>query len=193
MRVFVATLLLVAHGAPAGADQQTSVRSQAASLRGQAYEQAYNLDHDRALALFRRALALDPNSPATHRGIATISWLNVAFTRGTVTVDEFLGGAPRRTIELPPPPAEQARAFAEHASKALELAEARVRATPSDPDAHYEVGSTVGLQASYMASVEGRLFAAFRAAGRLSRRAGGSRADQSSVTSPRAAGRLSCR
>jgi tetratricopeptide (TPR) repeat protein len=41
-----------------------------------------------------------------------------------------------------------------------------VRANPRDPNAHYETGATVGLQASYTASVEGKLFAAFRAAKR---------------------------
>ena len=169
MRVFGVALLIALTGAPSaeGAGQPaTPGRGQAASLRSQAYELAYNLDHDEALAVFRRALVLDGGSGSTHRGIATISWLNVAFTRGTVTVDEFLGGAPRRTIELPPAPPEQARAFSEHASKALDLAEARVSANPADPDAHYELGATVGLQASYMASVDGRLFAAFRAAKR---------------------------
>ena len=145
----------------------TSARADEASrLRSQAYELAYNLDHDQALALFEQALAAGGEVPATHRGIATISWLSIAFRRGTVTADEFLGGAPRRTIELPPPPQEQARRFSHHASRALELAETRVRANPDDPNAHYELGATIGLQASYMASVEGKLFAAFRAAKR---------------------------
>ena len=158
-RVIGAVVLLVLLSGPAAADQT-------AVLRSQAYERAYNLDHDEALVLFRRALELDTDSAATHRGIASVSWLNVAFRRGTVTADEFLGGAPRKTIELPPPPPEQAQLFARHVDRALALAEARVRANPRDPNAHYELGATVGLRASYMASVEGRLFAAFRAAKR---------------------------
>lgn len=159
MRGAAAAVVMALIGAPVQADE-------AAALRQRAYDQAYNLDHEESLALFRRALALDPRSPATHRGIATISWLNVAFLRGTVTVEEFLGGAPRKAIELPPAPPVQAKTFAEHSARALALAEERLRQNPSDPDAHYEIGSTVGLQASYMASVEGKFFAAFRAAKR---------------------------
>jgi tetratricopeptide (TPR) repeat protein len=159
MRVLIAVALLSLGGAAAHAQD-------AAVLRTQAYERAYNLDHEEALQLFRRALTAAPDSAATHRGIATISWLNIAFQRGTVTADEFLGGAPRRAIEVPSPPKEQASLFAEHVARALELSEARVRSHPNDAAAHYEVGATVGLQASYIASIEGRLFAAFRAAKR---------------------------
>jgi tetratricopeptide (TPR) repeat protein len=159
MRAFLSAVLwLVISGAAHAQD--------AATLRTRAYEHAYNLDHDEALRLFERALAASPDSPATHRGIAAINWLNIAFQRGTITVDEFLGGAPRRTIEVPAPPREQAAQFAQHVARALELSEARVRSNPSDAAAQYELGATVGLQASYMASVEGRLFAAFRAAKR---------------------------
>lgn len=153
--------ILLASAAPlfAGSDE-------AETLRLQAYDAAYDLDHDEAVALFRRALALAPDDPESHRGLATISWLNIAFSRGLVTADEFLGGAPRQTLELPKPPAEPARLFQEHITRALQLAEARVRANPRDPDAHYELGAVVGLQASYTASIEGKLFAAFRAARR---------------------------
>ena len=159
MRTGLAVILVMAAAAPVRADQ-------ASELRVQAYEHAYNLDRDRATDLFQRALALDRESAATHRGIATLNWLHITFRRGTVTADEFLGGVPQRMIELPAPPAEEARLFAEHAGRALALAEARVRADPSDAAAHYDLGATVGLQSSYMASVEGRLFAAFRAAKR---------------------------
>jgi tetratricopeptide (TPR) repeat protein len=159
MRAFIAAAVLSLAGGAAHAQD-------AAALRAQAYERAYNLDHDEAMELFRRALAAAPDSAATHRGLATITWLNIAFQRGTVTADEFMGGAPRRTIEVPPPPKQHAALFAQHVARALELSEARVRSHPTDASAHYEVGATVALQASYVASIEGRLFAAFRAAKR---------------------------
>ena len=159
IRPLAAILALAASCTPASADQ-------AAALRSKAYDAAYNLDHDEAMTQFRRALALAPDSPESHRGVATVSWLNIAFSRGLVTADEFIGGAPRQTLELPEPPAEPARLFHRHAARALELAEAGVRAHPRDPDAHYELGAVVGLQASYMASIEGKIFAAFRAARR---------------------------
>ena len=147
----------VLSAAPASAER-------AAGLRLQAYDAAYNLDYDEAMARLREALALEPDSPAGHRGVATITWLHIAFSRGLVTADEFIGGAPRQTLELPPPPAEPARLFHRHAARALALAEARIRARPRDADAHYELGAAIGLQASYMASIEGKVFGAFRAA-----------------------------
>ncbi|MGH9330928.1 MAG: tetratricopeptide repeat protein, partial [Vicinamibacterales bacterium] len=42
----------------------------------------------------------------------------------------------------------------------------RVAATPRDPQAHYDHGTALGLQASYTATVEGKLLAGFRAAKR---------------------------
>lgn len=160
LRLLTAVLAITAVSlAPAWADPVET-------LRTQAYEAAYNLDHDEAMRLFERALALAPDSPATHRGVATINWLNIAFSRGLVTADEFIGGAPRQTLELPKPPAAPDRLFHRHVTRALQLAEARVRAQPRDADAHYELGAAVGLQATYMASIEGRLLGAFRAARR---------------------------
>jgi tetratricopeptide (TPR) repeat protein len=133
----------------------------AAIVRARAFDAAYNLDHDRALALFAEALATASDDAAAHRGVATVQWLDIIFGRGTITVEEFLGDT-RPAGNLPPPAPERARAFHEHAGRALELAEARLARAPQDPEAHYQVGAAAGLLASYMATVDGRLVGAFR-------------------------------
>ena len=46
------------------------------------------------------------------------------------------------------------------------MSEQRVAARPQDAQAHYDLGTAVGLQASYVATVEGRMVAGFRAARR---------------------------
>ena len=46
----------------------------AADLREQALDLAYNLDHDQALVLLRRAVALAPDDPAPHRSLASVIW-----------------------------------------------------------------------------------------------------------------------
>jgi hypothetical protein len=46
------------------------------------------------------------------------------------------------------------------------MARNRVKAAPGDPQAHYDLGAALGLEASYIATVEGRLMAGFRAARR---------------------------
>lgn len=130
------------------------------------FELAYNLDHDEAVASIRQAIAADPTDPAAHRAMATILWLNIAFLRGQITVDDYLGRVSRSELKMTPPPAALAAGFQEHVRRALMLAEARVAARPSDADAHYQVGATVGVMASYAATIEGRILAGFKAARR---------------------------
>lgn len=48
----------------------------------------------------------------------------------------------------------------------MELAERRVAANPEDPQAHYDLGAAIALRATYMATVEGKMLAGFRAARR---------------------------
>jgi tetratricopeptide (TPR) repeat protein len=138
----------------------------AASLRSEAFALAYNLDYPEAVAMFDKALALDPNDSATHRARAAAAWLHIIFRRGSITVDQYLGGASRRDMKMEKPPTEEAAIFTRHLNRALELAEGRLAANPKDAAALYDLGAAVGLQASYVATVEGRLGGAFRAARR---------------------------
>lgn len=154
--IAIATVLA---GAPAQA--QT-----AAQLRSQAFAHAYDLDYTEAMAKFEKALALAPNDSATHRAKATAIWLHIIFRRGSITVDQYLGGASQRDLELEKAPAAEAEAFRHHAARALALAERRLAANARDVDALYDVGAAVGLQASYVATVEGRVGGAFRSARR---------------------------
>jgi tetratricopeptide (TPR) repeat protein len=90
----------------------------------------------------------------------------ISFRRGAVTVDDFLGSISRQNVAMREPPADLAARFRQHADRALQLAEAQLQARPNDPEALYQVGAAVGLQASYVATVEGKILAAFRAARR---------------------------
>lgn len=162
--VAVAALSFVAVVAWAG-ELRADV-AKAAALRAQAFEHAYNLDYPAAVQLFNQALAENPNDSATHRARAAAAWLHIIFRRGSITVDQYLGGGSRRDVKLEKPPAEEAQIYSRHAARALELAEARLRANPQDISALYDVGAAVGLQASYTATVEGRIGGAFGAARR---------------------------
>ncbi len=137
-----------------------------AQLRLEALDLAYNLDHDQALDLLRRAVALAPSDPAPHRSLASVLWLNILFRRGAVTVDHYLGGFSRPSVDLAKPPADIDAEFRAHVQRAIALAEKQVSAHPRDPQAHYDLGAALGLQASYVATVEGRMLAGFRAARR---------------------------
>lgn len=149
-----------------GADRPRAQAPTPASLRTEAFAQAYSLDYDEALATFDRALALDPNDSATHRARAAVIWLHIIFRRGSITVDQYLGGAPRGDLALEKPPAGEAASFARHVERALQLAERRLAANSRDVTALYDIGAAVGLKASYVATVEGRIGGAFGAARR---------------------------
>ncbi len=156
----VGLLIFADSGSTLGASRE----SEALSARG--YDLAYNLDHAEAAALFRQAVAADPADPAAARGLATITWLHILFRRGTVTTDDYLGRVAKPHVSMKQPPADEAAVFREQSERALSLSEQRLKASPSDAEALYQVGSSVALIASYSGSVDGRVFAAFRAARR---------------------------
>ena len=93
-------------------------------------------------------------------------WLHIIFRRGSITVDQYLGGATRSDLKLEKPPAADAETFHRHANEALRLAERRLERNARDVSALYDIGAAVGLQASYAATVEGRIGGAFGAARR---------------------------
>ena len=134
------------------------------ALRARASSEFYNLDRDEAAATYREAIAADPEDAAAYRGLASSLWLSITFRRGNMTVDDYLGGATRQKINFPPPPAETAAAFATTLEKALAISRNRLRLNPQDIDAQYELGTAIGLRASYLATVDGSMLGAFRAA-----------------------------
>ena len=126
----------------------------------------YEHQHDEAIKLLRQAVSLSPEQSATHRSLASALWLKMLFMRGAVTVDHYLGPFNRARVELSKPPPELVTEFQRSITAALTLAESRVAAHPQDPQARYDLGAAAGLNASYIASIEGRLLAGFRAASR---------------------------
>src|SRR5688500_17696567 len=139
---------------------------ESARLRAHAFQLAYNLDYDEATREMEAAVRADPTDVAAVRGLAVIPWLLISFSRGAVTVDDYLGSISRQNVALRQPPADLAARFHRHADRALMLAEAQLARQPRSPEALYELGNAVGLQASYAATVEGKILGAFRSARR---------------------------
>jgi tetratricopeptide (TPR) repeat protein len=137
-----------------------------AALRERGLNLAYNLDHDDAIVLLRRAVALAPDDPSTHRSLASVLWLNMLFRRGAVTVDHYLGSLTKSTVELKTPPPDVDHEFRQHVTRAIELAEKGTSTQPGSAQAHYDLGAALGIQASYVATVEGKQLAGFKAARR---------------------------
>jgi tetratricopeptide (TPR) repeat protein len=154
--------VLISVGAHAMAAQNES----AETLRARANTLVYEHEHDQAIELLRRAIVVTPDDPAAHRALASALWLKMLFLRGAVTVDHYLGSFSKPRVDLRKPPQELVNEFQKEIGKAVELAEKRVAARPGDVQARYDLGAAVGLQASYVASIEGKLLAGFRAARR---------------------------
>jgi tetratricopeptide (TPR) repeat protein len=160
-RRIAAVLLLAAIWRPAASAGNERSRAMVA----RAFEQAYQLDHDDAIATFKEAIAADPSDPAPYRGIAAITWLNIlVFDRGSASLDDYLGNIARPKVKPKPAPVAQAQLFRDNVARAMALAEERLAKNPRDVDAQYQLGATVGVLTSYQAVIEGRVMGAFRAA-----------------------------
>ena len=164
----IGSLLVAAATGPLAAARPpaSAVESRTADLRTEALELAYNLDHEAAMERLRRAVSAAPSDAAPRRTLASVVWLNILFNRGAVTVDHYLGSFTRTDVALKPPPEHLASEFKRNVAEALSLARQRIKAAPRDAQAHYDLGAALGLEASYIATVEGRLMAGFRAARR---------------------------
>lgn len=160
--LLVAALTLVVQAAPT----QTPVPAPVATAVHDAFQAAYNLDMDESLTFARRAVALGPDEPSAHRSLAAMLWLQVLYRRGSVTIDHFLGGLSKSDLAMPKPPADIDVEFKRTIEHATALAEARLKRAPTDVQAMFDLGSAHALKASYTASVEGKVSAAFMSAKR---------------------------
>lgn len=131
-----------------------------------AYDLAYNLDHDEAISTLQEIISEHPDDPAPYRGVAALTWLRMLFLRGAVLVDAQLTATVRSSGQATDPPEDLVETFRSHIERAIELSEAAVESDDDDPDAHYELGASVALQASYKASIDGEGIRALRDAKR---------------------------
>jgi tetratricopeptide (TPR) repeat protein len=155
-RAITVALLLLA--APAAGNPASD------ELRARAATRFYNLDMDEALSLYRQAVSADPDDAAAHRGLASALWATLTFDRGMLTVEHYLGGISRRNLKLPPPPPGVASDFHAAVTRAIALSRSRVKESPRSAGPYYELGSAIGLSASYAATIDGGVMSAFRAA-----------------------------
>jgi hypothetical protein len=165
LRLWPAIAVLSLCSSAISASVQRAIGS-SGDLRAEALDLAYNLDHEAAMERLRRAVAADPSAAAPRRTLASVLWLNILFSRGAITVDHYLGSFTRTQVAFKPPPEHLASEFKRSLAEAITMARNRVKAAPGDPQAHYDLGAALGLEASYIATVEGRLMAGFRAARR---------------------------
>jgi hypothetical protein len=136
------------------------------ALRREAINLAYNLNFESGIAKAREAIAHHPQDPANHLTLASALWVQMLFQRGVLTVDEYLGPPVVADVTRTPPPAAATNLLLGSLERARDLARLRLRLNPHDADALYFEGAAAGWLAAYMATEEGRLMRAFRAARR---------------------------
>ena len=164
--VWLLVAMLLAGSALTQAALPQAPTAEVDQLIEQSSRAAYSLDYAEAALLARRAVALAPDASRAHRALASALWVDVLFRRGAVTVDHYLGGITKQNINLPKPPADLDAEFKRELAAAIRLAEAALARNSQDLDARYDLGAAYGIQASYIASIEGSLSGAFRSARR---------------------------
>ena len=157
----ILTVASLVAAVPAGAASEAP-----GAVLAQAYDLAYNLDHEQAVETLLRAIDADPTDSSAHRGIAALTWLRMLFLRGQVLVDSQMTATFNSRGKTQDPPAELDDVFHTHIERAIELSEDAVRRAPDDPEVHYQLGASLALVASYTATIEGQGLRALRDAKR---------------------------
>jgi len=129
-----------------------------------AFTATYNLDYTTGFAITRQAVARAPNESRAHRALASIIWLDILFQRGAVTIDHYLGGLTKAQVTLQKPPADLDAEFKREVAQAITLAQSERQRDGRSLQALEDLGAAKGLQATYTASVEGSVMAAFGSA-----------------------------
>jgi len=131
------------------------------ALRRAGFEAFYNLDYEQARRYFERLTADFPEHPAGYLYLAThawIDWLNRTrrLQTGIYINPAFYAQTEGRADE------EHERRFRAYIERAIEKAEARLRADEADVEARYFLGAAYAVLAGYEATVLRKFFSALR-------------------------------
>jgi tetratricopeptide (TPR) repeat protein len=113
------------------------------------YEHFYNLEYSEAIACFEQAIAAKPDDPTLHNHLAETLVFQEMYRDGALESELVTGtNSFLRRPKLNPSP-ETERRFLGEVSRAMELAQARLRKNPNDTGAMYALGISYGLRSSY--------------------------------------------
>ncbi len=149
--------------AQAGDDKKgtAAVSPRLAELQENGSEALFNLDYDVARQKFKEMTRLYPDDPTGTEMLATTLWLETLnqarrLQAAIYSTQSFYAG----TEDKPDPRVVQD--FRDLTRRATQLAEARLRRNPRDPQTLYVLGATESLKAAFAATVERRFMAALR-------------------------------
>lgn len=115
----------------------------------QGLDHFYNLEYDKAIALFRRDIELYPNSPTGHNRIAQAIEFRELFRVGALESELVSGNNSflrRPKVNTTP---ETEKEFFYHIDKSMELTQAALQKNPDDVKALYSRGVAFGLRGNW--------------------------------------------
>src|SRR6266852_5073380 len=159
--------LIVLAAVPVVAQQTNSAwlidndRAKLESLRAAGFEALFNLDYEAARKNFREIAESLPNHPAGPQFLAASLWIETLYQSRRLQSslydsDSFYS---QNEDKADPRTVDQFRTWTR---QARQLAEARLKQNPRDPEALYFLGATEGLKATFEEAVERRHFAALK-------------------------------
>jgi hypothetical protein len=164
--ILASVLVLLAFSS--GLAQQTnsawlseSDRTKLESLRAAGFDALFNLDYEAARKNFRELAESLPNHPAGPQFLAASLWIETLYQSRRLQSslydsDSFYS---QNEDKADPHTVDQFRTWTR---RARQLAEARLKESPRDPEAIYFLGATEGLKATFEEGVERRHFAALK-------------------------------
>jgi hypothetical protein len=130
-------------------------------LHAKGSEALFNLDYEAARQKFKEMARLYPDDPSGPQMLATTLWLETLnqarrLQAAIYSTQSFYAG----TEDKPDPRVVQD--FRDLTRQATQLAKARLRRNPRDPQTLYMLGATESLRGAFAATVERRFIAALR-------------------------------
>lgn len=120
-----------------------------APLVDSGYDHFYNLEYPQAISDFEKAIAQEPNVPELHNHLAQTIVFQEMFRNGALESELVSGNNSfLRRPKMNPDPATEQR-FLNEVTKAMDLANARLKQAPNDIAAMHALGIAYGLRSNY--------------------------------------------
>src|SRR5260370_18578557 len=149
--------------AQAGDDKKgtAAVSARLAELQAKGSEALFNLDYEVARQKFKEMARLYPDDPTGPQMLATTLWLETLnqarrLQAAIYSTQSFYAGPEDK------PDPRVVQDFRDLTRQATQLAKARLRRNPRDPQTLYMLGATESLRGAFAATVERRFIAALR-------------------------------
>ncbi len=113
------------------------------------FEHFYNLEYDQALVAFRAELLVNPASAEAHNHLAQTILYREMFRTGALESQLVTGNNPFLRRPEMKVSAEDEAEFVGTISRAMDLAQSRLRSNPNDIGALYSLGVSFGLRSNF--------------------------------------------